>query len=172
MVASSSIWRLSMEGWKEKSKSSRVFLMGKPDIWLKQSMDAENVLLEQDKVIDFPLKPSDLSRYDEVLYPEVDFVDDVLTGERIQALFFQPLKGNLIGGGVNLTTTLNRQFEDFAGFYGFKPILCRPYRGQTKGKVERTVQFVRDNFMVGIKYNSLADLNGQALAWCNKCSYL
>ena len=65
-------------------------------------------------------------------------------------------------------STLNRQFEDFAGFYGFKPILCRPYRGQTKGKVERTVQFVRDTFMVGIKYNSLADLNGQALAWCNK----
>lgn len=65
-------------------------------------------------------------------------------------------------------STLNRQFEDFAGFYGYKPILCRPYRGQTKGKVERTVQFVRDNFMIGIKYSSLADLNGQALAWCNK----
>ena len=32
-------------------------------------------------------------------------------------------------------STLNRQFEDFAGFYGFKPILCRPYRGQTKGNV-------------------------------------
>ena len=62
-------------------------------------------------------------------------------------------------------STLNRQFEDFAGFYGFKPVLCRPYRGQTKGKVERTVQFVRDNFMIGIKYNRLADLNGQALAW-------
>ena len=65
-------------------------------------------------------------------------------------------------------STLNRQFEDFAGFYGFKPILCRPYRGQTKGKVERTVQFVRDNFMTGIRYNSLDDLNGQATAWCNK----
>jgi len=65
-------------------------------------------------------------------------------------------------------STLNRQFEDFAGFYGFKPVLCRPYRGQTKGKVERTVQFVRDNFMVGIRYDSLDDLNGQALAWCNK----
>ncbi len=35
---------------------------------LKQTMDAENVLLEQGKVIDFPLQPSDLSRYDEVLY--------------------------------------------------------------------------------------------------------
>lgn len=65
-------------------------------------------------------------------------------------------------------STLNRQFEDFAGFYGFRPVLCRPYRGQTKGKIERTVSFVRDNFMVGIRYESLNDLNGQALAWCNK----
>jgi transposase len=65
-------------------------------------------------------------------------------------------------------STLNRQFEDFAGFYGFKPVLCRPYRGQTKGKVERTVGYVRDNFMVGIKYDTLDDLNGQAHAWCNK----
>lgn len=61
-------------------------------------------------------------------------------------------------------STLNRQFEDFAGFYGFRPVLCRPYRGQTKGKVERTVQFVRNNFMIGIRYNSLDDLNGQALS--------
>ena len=65
-------------------------------------------------------------------------------------------------------STMNSQFEDFAGFYGFKPILCRPYRGQTKGKVERTVSYVRDNFMVGVRYDSLEDLNRQALAWCEK----
>ncbi|MFA6780514.1 MAG: IS21 family transposase [Paludibacteraceae bacterium] len=65
-------------------------------------------------------------------------------------------------------STLNSQFEDFAGFYGFSPVLCRPYRGQTKGKVERTVRYVRENFMSGIKYNSLDDLNGKALAWCRK----
>ena len=65
-------------------------------------------------------------------------------------------------------STLNRQFEDFAGFYGFKPVLCRPYRGQTKGKIERTIRYVRENFMVGIRYSSLDNLNGQALAWCNK----
>ena len=63
---------------------------------------------------------------------------------------------------------MNPKFMDFAGFYGFKPILCRPYRGQTKGKVERTVRYVRENFMVGIRYSSLADLNAQALAWCRK----
>lgn len=60
---------------------------------------------------------------------------------------------------------LNKQFEDFAGFYGYKPVLCRPYRGQTKGKVERTVAYVRDNFMTGIKYTTLDDLNVQAYAW-------
>jgi transposase len=65
-------------------------------------------------------------------------------------------------------STLNRQFEDFAGYYGFKPVLCRPYRGQTKGKIERTVRYVRENFMTGIRYESLNDLNGKAHAWCNK----
>ena len=35
---------------------------------LKHSMDVENPLLEQDNIIDFPLKSRDLSRYDEVLY--------------------------------------------------------------------------------------------------------
>lgn len=62
-------------------------------------------------------------------------------------------------------STMNSQFEDFAGFYGFKPVLCRPYRGQTKGKVERTVSFVRDNFMTGIKYSDLNNLNNQAMNW-------
>ena len=35
---------------------------------LKQSMDVENPLLEQDNILDFPLESRDLSRYDEVLY--------------------------------------------------------------------------------------------------------
>ena len=32
--------------------------------------------------------------------PQVDFVDNVLAGERAQSFFFQPLKGNFVGGGV------------------------------------------------------------------------
>lgn len=34
---------------------------------VKQSFDIENTLLDGDKVIDFPVQPHDLSRYDEVL---------------------------------------------------------------------------------------------------------
>ena len=65
-------------------------------------------------------------------------------------------------------STLNKAFEDFAGFFKFKVILARPYRGQTKGKVERSVRYVRENFMVGIKFKNLPDLNDKALVWCNK----
>ena len=63
---------------------------------------------------------------------------------------------------------LNPMFEDFAGFYGFKPILCRPDRPQTKGKIERSVSYVRSNFFIGIKFECLEDLNNQAYLWCNK----
>lgn len=35
---------------------------------------------------------------------------------------------------------MNKQFEDFAGFYGFKPILCRPYRGQSKGNNKNDIK--------------------------------
>ena len=41
---------------------------------------------------------------------------------------------------------LHASFREFAKDYGFLPKLCRPYRPQTKGKVERMVRYVRDNF--------------------------
>jgi transposase len=42
-------------------------------------------------------------------------------------------------------------FWDFAHHYGFIPRLCRPYRAQTKGKVERFNRYLRHSF-----YNPLA----------------
>ena len=39
-------------------------------------------------------------------------------------------------------------FLDFAGHCGFRPRLCRPYRAQTKGKVERFIRYVRASFYV------------------------
>jgi|SRR5579872_6334916 len=40
-------------------------------------------------------------------------------------------------------------FLDFARYWGFQPRLCRPYRAQTKGKVESGVKYVRRNFLCG-----------------------
>ena len=41
----------------------------------------------------------------------------------------------------------NRTFLDFAHHYGFLPRLCRPYRAQTKGKVERLIGYLRRVFI-------------------------
>ncbi len=39
-------------------------------------------------------------------------------------------------------------FADFAGHWGFRPRLCRPYRARTKGKVERFIRYLRSSFYV------------------------
>jgi transposase len=59
------------------------------------------------------------------------------------------------------------QYLDFADYYGFAPRACRPYRAQTKGKVESGVKYVRGNFWVGLRYTDLADLNRQAREWAD-----
>jgi transposase len=41
---------------------------------------------------------------------------------------------------------LYQSFYQFSKTMGFMPKLCKPYRPQTKGKVERMVRYVRDNF--------------------------
>jgi len=62
----------------------------------------------------------------------------------------------------------NPAFEDFARYYGFIPRLCRQYRARTKGKVENNIKYVRNNFFLGRSFNSLSDLNNQALQWLEK----
>jgi len=61
-----------------------------------------------------------------------------------------------------------RTFERFATEMGFVPKVCRVRRPQTKGKVERLVHFVRDNFMAGRRFTDFGDLQRQALAWCDR----
>jgi transposase len=59
-------------------------------------------------------------------------------------------------------------FLDFARYWGFTPRLCRPYRAQTKGKVESGVKYVRRNFLCGLQGrepSGLDDLNAQLRAW-------
>ena len=43
----------------------------------------------------------------------------------------------------------NPTFKAFADYWGFEPHLCRPYRAQTKGKVESGVKYFKRNFLPG-----------------------
>ena len=53
---------------------------------------------------------------------------------------------------------------DFALLAGFTPRACRPYRAQSKGRVERSIKYLRDSFWP-VHFSDLPDLNRQAGAW-------
>lgn len=55
----------------------------------------------------------------------------------------------------------------FASHHGYEPRPCAPYRGNEKGRVERAIRYVRDNFMPARTWRDLDDLNAQALRWCS-----
>lgn len=59
----------------------------------------------------------------------------------------------------------NASFEAFAAHWGFEPRLCRPYRAQTKGKVESGVKYIKRNFVPGRVFRDLTDFNTQLAAW-------
>jgi hypothetical protein len=56
-------------------------------------------------------------------------------------------------------------FLDFARYWGFTPRLCRPYRAQTKGKVESSIRYVRRSALPGLQASSPEDLRTRLRAW-------
>ena len=65
-----------------------------------------------------------------------------------------------------LLTIFLPAFESFCADMGFKPSTCKVRRPQTKGKVERSVRYLKENFLPGRRFTDLYDLNRQALQWC------
>ena len=59
------------------------------------------------------------------------------------------------------------QMEDLARYLGISIKLCRVRRPETKGKVERHIRYVKENFWPKRTFTDLADLNDQAIKWCN-----
>ena len=60
-----------------------------------------------------------------------------------------------------------KDYEAFMKAVGFKTKLCKPRHPFTKGKVERLVRFVKENFLTGRVFWNVTDLNRSALEWCN-----
>lgn len=60
---------------------------------------------------------------------------------------------------------LNPLFLDFARHYGLVPRTHRVRRPRTKGKVERMVDYVKDNFLNGRTFDGVEDLNAQGRHW-------
>ena len=62
----------------------------------------------------------------------------------------------------------NAEFLRFARHWGFTPRACRPYRAQTKGKVERPVRYLRGNLIYGRDFLHDADLDHQTRHWLDR----
>jgi transposase len=61
----------------------------------------------------------------------------------------------------------NPQLLAFAAHYHFEPRPVAVYRGNEKGRVERAIRYVRDNFFAARTWRDVDDLNSQAETWCN-----
>ena len=87
-----------------------------------------------------------------------------------QELLFDQMKAvitrdlRLEGGAL----VRNAEFLRFAHHWGFTPRACRPYRAQTKGKVERPVRYLRGNFVYGRTFLHDADLDQQRQVWLDR----
>ncbi len=56
---------------------------------------------------------------------------------------------------------------DFSGYYRFEARPVAVARGNEKGRVERAIRYVRDNFFAARTWKDIDDLNQQALVWCD-----
>lgn len=81
----------------------------------------------------------------------------VLVDNQKSAVLHHPRDGKVV---------FNEGFLDLAKHYGFSPRACKPRRARTKGKVERMVGYVKDNFFQGHRrFESFAHLNQQLELW-------
>ena len=72
-----------------------------------------------------------------------------------------------LGRGVEGQVEWNPRMLDFSLRLGSELPLCRPYRAQTKGKVESGVKYVRGNLWPSLRFTDDADLNRQTIQWCD-----
>ena len=56
---------------------------------------------------------------------------------------------------------------EFSAHYRYEPRPVAVARGNEKGRVERAIRYVRDNFFEAREWTDIDDLNRQAQAWCD-----
>jgi transposase len=84
--------------------------------------------------------------------------------DQMKAVITKDLR--LLGGQL----VVNQEFLRFAAHWDFTPRACRPYRARTKGKVERPISYIRDNFVYGRTFLNDADLDEQRGRWLDKAN--
>ncbi|ULG74959.1 hypothetical protein MGG13_04120 [Macrococcus brunensis] len=67
----------------------------------------------------------------------------------------------------------NKKFEDFLNYYEVCPKAFKPFRAQTKGKVERAVSYLKSNFLQRKNLpDNLAELNQEVISWLDRMVHI
>jgi transposase len=82
--------------------------------------------------------------------PEVVKIDN-LKAAILEANFYGPV--------------YQKMYRDFADHYGFKPLPCRVYHPNDKGKVESGIKYVKGNFFKGRKFTNGAECDQKLRRW-------
>ncbi len=82
-----------------------------------------------------------------------------------KVLLYDNLKSAVIERQSN-AIRFNEQLLEFAGHYRYEPRPVAVYRGNEKGRVERSIRYIRNNFFAAREFDDLEDLNHQAEQWC------
>jgi hypothetical protein len=60
------------------------------------------------------------------------------------------------------------RYLDFARHYGFVIKACGPHQAHEKGRVEKAVHYVKQNFLAGLQLSSLEAVNAAARRWLDE----
>ena len=80
-------------------------------------------------------------------------------------LLYDRMKTAVIGENAEGVVAYNPGLVGLLNHYGAVPRACRPYRAQTKGKIERPYRYIREDFFLARSFRDLDDLNAQFEAW-------
>ena len=63
---------------------------------------------------------------------------------------------------------LTKAFRSYVSQMDFVPVFCRPSDPESKGMVENTVRYVKENFLKGREYRGDASLNEACIGWLDR----
>ena len=86
-------------------------------------------------------------------------------------LLYDNLKSAVIER-VNDAIRFNPQLLELSRHYNFKPRAAAPRRGNEKGRVERSIRYIRDSFFAAREVGELDDLNAAAARWSEEVADL
>jgi transposase len=82
-------------------------------------------------------------------------------------IFYDNMK-TVVSDRIGSKVRFHKDLLDFSGHYLFDVNVCAPYQPQSKGRVERAIRFLRENFFMARDIQSIQQLNEDVLVWCQE----